>query len=97
MIRWVKRCVSFACLFGVIYFVIYLIDQSSWNPGGWNDKTIGWIQDAVPNTWFVDQFAFFTTYEFNVLITTIGLGMIIGIVSDFLYMVVSKTEGSTEQ
>lgn len=97
MIRWVKRCAGVACLFGVIYFLIYLIDQSSWNPGGWNDKTIGWIRDAVPNTWFVDQFAFFTTYEFNVLITIIGLGMIIGIASDFLYTVVSKREGSTEQ
>lgn len=97
LITWLKRCLSLACLFGVIYFVIHLIDQSSWNPGGWNDKTMGWIQDAVPGTWFVDQLTFFTTYEFNVLITTIGLGMIIGMVSDFLYTVVLKREGSVEQ
>ncbi|MFK3937579.1 hypothetical protein ACI2JA_08705 [Alkalihalobacillus sp. NPDC078783] len=96
IMAWFGRCVGMACLFGFIYFVVFFIDQSSWNPGRWNDKTIGWIKDAVPDTWFVDQLAFFTVYEFNVLITTIGLGMIIGIASDFLYTVVLKREGSTE-
>lgn len=87
MISWLSRCIWIVLLLFGAYGILYFIDQSSWELGGWNDRVFERIQSTVPEGWFVDQFVFFDTYELNVLITAIGLGGLLGILYDFVYSV----------
>ncbi|TSB47901.1 hypothetical protein [Alkalicoccobacillus porphyridii] len=97
MVSWLKRCVWTILLFGTVYFILYLIDQTSWNPGWWNDRIFERIQTAVPEGWFVNQFAFFDLYEFNFLITVLGVGMILGIIWDlYYYVLLNKKEDQSD-
>jgi hypothetical protein len=97
IVSWLKRCIWSILLFSGVYMVLFLIDQSSWNPAGWSDKVFQRIQSIVPESWFVDQFAFFSSYEFNFLITVLGIGAVVGIIWDFYSYVLLDKEGGTEQ
>ena len=93
LVSWLKRCALSVLLFGGVYAILTMIDRTSWDPGWWNDRIFERIQAFVPEGWFVTQFAFFELYEFNFLITVLGVGMTLGILWDFyLYVLLNKKE-----
>ncbi|GAB3044366.1 YfzA family protein [Virgibacillus ainsalahensis] len=100
LISWLKRSGLSLLGFGVLLIIIYMVDPLSWEPG-WRDSAFERVDELVPDGWFVDRFAPFDSYEFNVLTALFGILVVVGIIWDLFSRVLlndkdEDTKGEAE-